>query len=208
MASSLRRSPGDCPPPVGQNLGTALPQGAQAVPGTWRQSTGAACDHEAMDRRALDDLRRLAALDDELGGARAAPAGARRDGAGAARARRGARGVLRGLRRGRASHALRSRVGRAPRSSGVAQRSARRRPALADARDDERRELARRALARAEDHLSVAEIALGRASTDAVAAGAPSGRLAARAAAARRSRAASFQRISATSKHPTRAHLR
>jgi chromosome segregation ATPase len=120
----------------------------------------------SMDRRAIDDLRGLAALDDEL----------------AARERRQQEldESVRELRaRAEALEAFFARYDEAERrargaiesaESEVARRRsevAETKAALDDARDEERRELARRAVARAEDHLSVAEIALGRASTDA-----------------------------------------
>jgi predicted nucleic acid-binding Zn-ribbon protein len=119
-----------------------------------------------VDRRAIDDLRRLAALDDEL----------------AARERRLQEldQTVRDLRaRAEALETFVARYDDAERRARSAIESAeaevaRRRAeaaeeqgALENERDADRRELARRALARAEDHLSVAEIALGRASTDA-----------------------------------------
>jgi chromosome segregation ATPase len=119
-----------------------------------------------VDRRAIDDLRRLAALDDELG----------------ARERRlqeldetvrELRGRAEALevffaRYDDAEHRARSAIESA--EADIARRRAEVAEAKAELeneRDEERRELARRALARAEDHLSIADIALGRASTDA-----------------------------------------
>jgi len=119
-----------------------------------------------MDGRAIDDLRRLASLDDEL----------------AARERRlqeldetvrEVRGRAEALEAFFAGHDDAERRTRSAIESAEAEVERRRaevaeaKSALDGARDDDRRELARRALARAEDHLSVAEIALGRASTDA-----------------------------------------
>jgi chromosome segregation ATPase len=119
-----------------------------------------------VDRRAIDDLRRLAALDDQL----------------AARERRlqefdetvrELRGQAEALDAFFAQYDDAERRTRSAAESAEAE-IARRRTEVAEAktgletaRDEERRELARRALARAEDHLSVAEIALGRASADA-----------------------------------------
>ena len=119
-----------------------------------------------MDRRAIDDLRRLAALDDEL----------------AVRERRlqeldetvrELRGRAEALEAFFAGYDEAERRTRSATESAAAEVERRRaevgeaKAELEGARDDERRELAGRALARAEDHLSVAEIARGRASTDA-----------------------------------------
>ena len=124
------------------------------------------CDHEAMDRRALDDLRRLAELDDELG------AHERRlqELDETVRELRGRAEALEAFFAGYDEAERRTRSAAESSRAEVERRRAEvgeAKTALADARDDERRELARRALARAEDHLSVAEIALGRSSTDA-----------------------------------------
>ena len=119
-----------------------------------------------MDRRAIDDLRRLAALDDEL----------------AVREQhlqeldetvRGLRGRAEALEAFFAGYDEAERRTRAATESAAAEVERRRaevgeaKSELEGARDDERRELAGRALARAEDHLSVAEIARSRASADA-----------------------------------------
>ena len=141
-----------------------MSRGLSLGPGRYAQVWPASM--ESVDRRAIDDLRRLAALDDEL----------------AARERslqeldesvREVRGRAEALEAFFAGYDEAERRTRSATESAVAEVERRRaavgeaKAALEHARDEERRELAGRALARAEDHLSVAEIALGRASIDA-----------------------------------------
>jgi len=118
-----------------------------------------------VDRRAIEDLRRLAAQDEQLTerehSLRELDSAVRRireraEGFEEFFARRevaGSRALL-------AIEAAEAEVAERRKEIGEAQ------TALAAERDEERRALAQRALARAEDHLSVAEATLGRARAD------------------------------------------
>src|SRR6478752_8371180 len=139
MASTLRTSPADCPAPVGRETRAAPADGPclGTVPGRGGNPQGC-----------LRECRRWTGVRSTTcaGSPRSTTSSRRASGA------------------SRSSTSRCASCARGPRRSS---RSSQRTTRPSDARDEERRELARRAVARAEDHLSVAEIALGRASTDA-----------------------------------------
>jgi chromosome segregation ATPase len=119
-----------------------------------------------VDRRAIDDLRRLAALDDEL----AARERGLQELDQTVRELRARAEALETFFAGYDDAERRTRSAIESAETEVARRRAEvveTKAALENERDEDRRELARRELARAEDHLSVAETAVGRASTDA-----------------------------------------
>ena len=158
---------------------------SQAAPG---------CENGSMDQRATEDLRRLAAQDDEL----AAREHRLQELDATVRELRERAAALdeffARLRRSRATRACGDRVSRGEGRQGAARRWPRPKAALAAERDEERRELARRALARAEDHLSVALSRTRARKRRCGPARAGCGRLAAGATAARSARGGAHRR--------------